>query len=237
MHPALASNEVHIWLAHLNQLEARAQSFLEILAPDERERAGRFHFEKDRVRFILTRGILRTLLARYLHRDAARLSFDYNAYGKPSLAGSAGDAPALHFNLSHAHEIALYAFTLQREVGLDLEFIRHDFAGEEIAARFFSEREIAMLRALPVSQRVQGFFNCWTRKEAYVKARGQGLSLPLDSFDVSLAPGEPAALLSVRDGTGETRRWRLQELNPAAGYVAAVAVAGIGWRLRCWQWS
>jgi 4'-phosphopantetheinyl transferase len=133
--------------------------------------------------------------------------------------------------------MALYAFTLQREVGLDLEFMRHDFACEEIAARFFSEREVAMLSALPVSQRVQGFFNCWTRKEAYIKARGVGLSLPLNSFDVSLAPEEPAALLSVSDGTGETQRWRLQELNPAAGYVAAVAVEGIGWRLRCWQWS
>jgi 4'-phosphopantetheinyl transferase len=237
MHPALASDEVHIWLAHLNQLEDRAPSFLEILAPDERDRASRFHFEKDRVRFILTRGILRTILARYLQSDAAHLSFDYNAYGKPSLAGRAGDAPALHFNLSHAHELALYAFTLQREVGLDLEFIRHDFDCEEIAARFFSEREVAMLCALPASQRVQGFFNCWTRKEAYVKARGQGLSLPLDSFDVSLVPGRPAALLSVSDGTGETQRWRLQELNPAAGYVAAVVVEGIGWRLRCWQWS
>lgn len=236
-HPALASDEVHIWLAHLNQLEAKAQSFLETLAPDERDRAGRFHFEKDRVRFILTRGILRKILARYLQSDAALLRFDYNAYGKPSLAGRKGSAPALHFNLSHAHEIALYAFTLQREVGIDIEFIRNDFACEEIAGRFFSEREVEMLRALPVRQQTEGFFNCWTRKEAYVKARGQGLSLPLDRFDVSLAPGEPATLLFVRDGISETQRWGLQELNPAAGYVAAVAVEGSGWQLLCWQWS
>jgi 4'-phosphopantetheinyl transferase len=236
-HPVLANDEVHIWLAALDQLRARAPSFLEILAPDERDRAGRFHFEKDRVRFILTRGILRTILARYLQSDAAHLSFDYNAYGKPSLAGSGEVSSSLRFNLSHSHELALYAFTLQREVGLDVEFMREDFACEEIAERFFSEREVATLLALPASQRTEGFFNCWTRKEAYVKARGQGLSLPLDSFDVSLAPGEPAALLSVRDGTGETQRWRLQELNPAAGYIAAAAIEGSGWRLSCWQWS
>ena len=237
MHPTLASDEVHVWLAHLNQLEANTQSFVEILAPDERDRAGRFHFEKDRVRFIQTRGILRTILARYLQSDAAHLSFDYNAYGKPSLAGQEGRAPALHFNLSHAHEMALYAFTLQREVGIDIEFIRNDFDCEEIAGRFFSKREVEMLRSLPVRQRTEGFFNCWTRKEAYVKARGQGLSLTLDRFDVSLAPGEPATLLSVRDKIGETQHWVLQELNPAAGYVAAVAVEGSGWQLFCWQCS
>jgi 4'-phosphopantetheinyl transferase len=236
-HPILANDEVHIWLAALDQLRARAPSFLEILAPDERDRAGKFHFEKDRVRYILSRGILRTILARYLQSDAAHLRFDYNAYGKPSLRGGRGVSPSLRFNLSHSHELALYAFTLQREVGLDVEFMRDDFVCEEIAGRFFSEHEVSTLRALPASQRTKGFFNCWTRKEAYVKARGQGLSLPLDSFDVSLAPGEPAALLSVRDGTGEILHWALQELNLTSGYVAAVAVEGVGWQLRCWQWS
>jgi 4'-phosphopantetheinyl transferase len=237
-HPTLADDYVHVWQARLNQHESDATPFLRILSPDERARAERFHFQKDRVRFILARGILRTLLARYLDSDPARFRFDYNAYGKPKLTGDiSASARSLRFNLSHAHELALYAFTLRREVGIDVEFIREDFAGEGIAERFFSEREIASLRALSQSQHVEGFFNCWTRKEAYIKARGEGLSLPLDRFDVSLAPGESAALLCVRDETEELQRWRLQALTPEAGYAAALAVEGFDWQLRCWQWT
>ena len=235
-HPLLAKDEVHIWLARLDQWEPEAQYFLASLSPDERRRAERFHFQQHRVRFITARYILRTLLGRYLQLKPEQLRFDYNAYGKPSLAGGE-DQTALRFNLSHAHELALYAFARDREVGLDLEYIRHDFACEEIAEHFFSDREVAALRALPANQRREAFFNCWTRKEAYVKALGEGLSVALDGFDVSLAPGEPAALLSVRDKTEQWLHWSLRELTPGAGYVAAVAVEGGGWKLKCWQWS
>ncbi|HEX8710063.1 MAG TPA: 4'-phosphopantetheinyl transferase superfamily protein [Pyrinomonadaceae bacterium] len=236
-HLSLACDVVHVWLARLKQPAARARALLELLSPDERERAARFRFERDRESFINARGILRTLLGRYLEQEPASLRFDYNAYGKPSLAGASAATTALRFNLSHAHQLALYAFAREREVGIDLEYMREEFACEEIAGRFFSEREVEGLRGLAEDRRKEGFFNCWTRKEAYIKARGLGLSLPLDEFDVSLAPGEPAALLDVRDEPLELQRWSLRELMPAAGYAAAVAVEGSGWRLECWRWG
>jgi 4'-phosphopantetheinyl transferase len=121
-------------------------------------------------------------------------------------------------------------------VGIDLEYIRSDLQVEQLAERFFSRREIATLRTLPPEVQRQAFFLCWTRKEAYLKARGEGLSLPLDQFDVSLIPGEPAALLSTQRDPYEVSRWSLQELTPAPGYAAALAVEGHGWGLACWQW-
>lgn len=132
--------------------------------------------------------------------------------------------------------MALYAITRGREVGIDLEFIRCDLEAEQIAERFFSHSEIATLRALPKHFQKCAFFLGWTRKEAYIKARGEGLSLPLDQFDVSLIPGEPAALLSTQPDSDDAFRWSLQELTLASGYVAALAVEGRGWSLSCWQW-
>lgn len=239
-HPSISNDEVHVWLARLSVWKTKAPAFLEILTPDERTRAERFHFKTHQLHFILTRGILRTLLARYLHGRPEQVHLTYNAYGKPALAHNDADANgshALRFNLSHADELALFAFTVEREIGVDIERIRDDFACDEIAARFFSAREVAMLHLLPERQRREGFFNCWTRKEAYVKARGAGLSLPLDGFDVSLAPDEPASLLSVTGAPEESRNWRLQELTTEAGYTAALAVEGRDWQLRCRQWS
>jgi 4'-phosphopantetheinyl transferase len=132
--------------------------------------------------------------------------------------------------------LALYALTRGRALGVDVEYVRDDLAGQEIAERFFSRQEVRALSALPADARTRAFFNCWTRKEAYIKARGEGLSLPLDQFDVSLTPGEPAALLGTRPDPQEAARWLLRELAPARGYVAALAVEGRGWRLRQWRW-
>ena len=113
--------------------------------------------------------------------------------------------------------------------------MRANFAGEEIAERFFSRSEVAVLRALPAAMQIEAFFNCWTRKEAYIKAHGDGLAIELDSFDVTLAPGEPARLLTVRGAPDESARWSLQTLNAGAGYAAALAVEGQGWRLLCFS--
>jgi 4'-phosphopantetheinyl transferase len=132
--------------------------------------------------------------------------------------------------------VALYAVTRAREVGIDVELIRSDLKIEQIAERFFSHHEIATLRALPTELRQSAFFRCWTRKEAYIKATGKGLSLPLDQFEVSLTPGEPAALLSTQPDPNEAQRWSLRELTPAPGYAAALAVEGHGWCLACWDW-
>ena len=226
--------DVHVWRARLNQPASTVKSFRSILSPDELRRADSFYFEKDRTRFIVARAVLRTILSRYLGVPPRAVRFCYGRHGKPALAEESG-GNGLRFNMSHSHELALYAVARDREVGIDLEYIRQDFASQEIARHFFSPREVSTLCALPASMQARAFFNCWTRKEAYIKARGQGLALPLHQFDVSLSPGEPAELLSSRENPQEASRWTLRELAPGDGYVAALAVEGHDWRLNCWQ--
>jgi 4'-phosphopantetheinyl transferase len=203
------------------------------LTADEVSRADRFHFAKDRAHYIVARGLLRRLLAGYLRTGPADLRFAYAEKGKPALAES--QRSLLNFNLAHANGRAIYVFSIGRELGVDLEFIRADLTGEKLAERFFSRAEIAALRAVPPELRQHAFFACWTRKEAYLKARGDGLSLPLDAFDVSLAPGEPAALLKNNADEGEVARWEMQAIPVTAGYVAALVVEGHGWRLKTFQ--
>ncbi len=231
----LASDEVHVWRAGLDRPKARVESLLHTLAPDEKARAERFHFEKDRDSFIVARVTLKRVLGRYLGLPPAKLRFSYNAYGKPALANNSG-ADALRFNLSHSHQLMICAVTCGRDIGIDLEHLRSDLAELQIAEQFFSSQEVAVLCALPVEQQTKAFFNCWTRKEAYTKARGEGLSFALNQFDVQLAPGESAALLRNRGDAREVSRWSLQELIPAPDYVGALAVEGHAWRLECWQW-
>jgi len=233
---ALASDAVHVWRVPLTLPATEVHSLQRLLSPDELDRAARFYFEADRQRFIMARGVLRRILSRYLGLEPQQLRFCYSHYGKPDLAPAAGMRP-LRFNLSHSHTLALYAVTCGREVGIDVEYLRTNFAHEEIAARFFSARENTTLQTLPPHLRYAAFFTCWTRKEAYIKAHGEGLSLPLEQFDVSLAPGAPAALLATRHDPLAASRWSLQELQPGPGYVAALAVEGHGWRLACWQWA
>ena len=231
----LGCHEVHVWRATLDQSPSQIQSFLLNLAADERARAERYYFENDREHFIVARGVLRAILGSYLNRAPECVSFCYNSHGKPALVGEP-DGDGIRFNVSHSHGVALYAVTRGREVGIDLERIRDDVAVVEIAQRFLSSPEVAMLLSLPTEAQRHAFFRCWTRKEAYIKARGEGLSLLLDQFDLSLASGEPDAILGTQRDPSETSRWSLQELTPAPGYVAALAVEAHGWRLTCWQW-
>ena len=231
----LSRAEVHVWRADLDPSASCVERLQYILSADELQRAARFHFPQDRRRFTVARGVLRDILGRYLGVPPSALGFRYNAYGKPALADVA-DEEGLRFNISHSDEMALFAVTCGREVGVDIEHLRTAIACEDIAEHFFSARERAGLRALPAEVKHRAFFNCWTRKEAYIKAHGEGLSLPLDQFDVSLAPGEPAALLATRSDPREALRWSLRVLTPGPDYVAAVAVEGQGWNLTCWQW-
>lgn len=232
----LAPDEVHVWRASLSQGKLAVRASLDILSHAERQRADKFYFERDREHFIVGRGVLRKILGRYLEVSPERISFAYNRYGKPALSAEAGDQQ-LRFNVSHSHGLALYAFARGREVGVDIEFAREDFASLEVAGHFFSPQEVATLRALPASELTRAFFNCWTRKEAFIKALGEGLSHPLDGFVVSLRPGEPASLLSVDGQPQEAARWSLTELFPGEGYAAALAVEGEMPVLRRRQWD
>lgn len=227
----LPPDEVHVWRAALDLPDPLAEALGRLLSADERERAERFHFARDRRRFSAGRGLLRDILSRYLNAAPQELRFHYNAHGKPSLYGS-----DLRFNLSHSGGLALFAVTVGGEVGVDVERIRPEVMQEGLARRYFSPREVTALEALPPEQQPPGFFNCWTRKEAYIKARGEGLSLPLDSFDVSLEPGKPARLLYVKDAPGEAERWSLWDLEVGAGFAAALALNSTGKTLRRWQY-
>lgn len=231
---SIDSNEVHVWRATLEECPRSIDRYLHTLAVDEQTKAERFYFQRDRERFIVAHGILRAILGLYLNRPPRCVSFCYGDHGKPALSMNSG-GDSLNFNMSHSHGIALYAVAKSRQVGVDLEFLRDDLEVQQIAERFFSPGEISGLRALPAGLRRHAFFLCWTRKEAYIKARGEGLSLPLDQFDVSLTPGKPAVLLNTRPDSAEALRWSLQELTPGPGYVAAIAAEGGGWSLSCWQ--
>lgn len=234
----ILSDEVHVWRASLDQPAACVQRLAQTLSADERWRAERFHFERDRLHFIVGRGLLRTILGRYLGLEPNRLRFCYSVYGKPALDPKGFQNPsglASYFNLAHSHGLALYAVTCAQEIGVDLEHIRPIAEADQIAGQFFSARERAVFHALPTSQKQKGFFDCWTRKEAYLKANGCGLDWPLDKVEVSLAPGEQARLLSVTGDPQKASRWFIQALTPAPGYVAAVAVEGHGWQFKYWD--
>jgi 4'-phosphopantetheinyl transferase len=172
------------------------------------------------------------LLGRYLGRSPESLRFVVNAHGKPGLDL---DIP-IRFNLTHSGPWALYAVTLGREIGVDIERIRPDFGGDAIAGRFFAPGEVAELQSLPDDSRPLAFFHGWTRKEAYIKAKGKGLALPLDQFEVAIAPGRPVALLATLPDPAEAARWSLVELPAEPGYVAALCVEGRGWKLRRGRW-
>ena len=242
----LSEDEVHVWRADLNLSASRIEQLAQILSPDEQQRAQRFYFERDRKRFIAGRGILRTILSRYLDLDPSQLQFSYSSRGKPALANTDNEG-TLCFNLSHSNELALYAVrrvsvneagkgstqaSLQEScnLGIDLEHLRPMPDAEQLAKRFFSPREYAVISSLPPEQKQEAFFKGWTCKEAYLKAIGYGLA-GLEQVEVSLTPGEPAALLSIQGDSKAASRWSLQQLIPAPGYMAALAVEGHGWHL------
>lgn len=258
---ALTREQVHVWRAELDLPEPTVACLRDTLSADEVDRSERFHFPQHRRRFIAARGLLRVMLGRYLEAAPKAVSFHYGLYGKPSVkveprgrtclttptglssqtldtaqVSSAGRGPTLQFNLAHSGELALYAFAWGRQVGVDLERLERDVAYGEIAQRYFSPRERGVLQSLPVHERGVAFFGCWTRKEAYLKARGDGLSVPLDQFEVTMLPGEPTRLLHAAFDPDEVARWSLRELRPGRGYVAALAVEGHNWQLLCWQW-
>jgi 4'-phosphopantetheinyl transferase len=230
--PPLAANAIHVWRAALERSDDELSACERILSADERARADRFCFGRDRRHYIAGRGILRMLLGRYLHCDPAALTFCYNAHGKPTLASPVSD---LRFNVSHSHGLILYGVTRGRELGIDVEHVRGEVLVEQLADRFFSPREVAALRDVPPASRRDAFFRIWTRKEAYLKGTGKGLTLPLDCFDVSLTPGQ-AALLATHHEPADAQRWSMRDLAAGTGFAAALIAEGNGWHLWCGEW-
>ncbi len=223
----LGAGTLDVWRASLDQPPEAVAGLESLLCDDERARAQAFHFDRDRLRFVAGRGILRSLLAGYIGVPPQKVGLRYGPYRKPRLAG---DGP--WFNVSHSGPVALFAFSDGVEVGVDVELARTLPDGDRIAERFFSPAEVQRLRSLPADQKDAAFLACWTRKEAFVKARGDGLALPLDAFDVSFGPGRPCELLRTAWSAEEAGQWQLVDLSdPAGGYVAALAAHDVGWRV------
>jgi 4'-phosphopantetheinyl transferase len=232
----LRNHEIDIWRAHLDQPPPVFDLLLQTLSSDERVRSGKYHFERDRKRFIASRGILRMILSAYLQTNPGRIEFKYSSHGKPMLEELAR-IKNLNFSLSHSAGLALYALVCDQEIGVDLEQIRPVPEMEQIASNLFSHWESEVFHALPEATKLEAFFNCWTRKEAYVKARGDGLSLAPDQFTVSFIPGKTAELLGCDEGLHETTDWSISAFEPFPGFTAALAVRGCNWVIKYWAWG
>lgn len=232
----LSNDEVHVWTASRDAADDVVGSMRALLDDAERARADRFTFDHDKTRFAMSRGLLRTILGRYLGLPPESLAFVSNPHGKPSLA-PIHDESLIRFNLAHSGTFVVFAITRGRDVGVDIERIRPEFGGQAIAERFFAPGEVEALRAVPEPSRLLAFFHGWTRKEAYIKAKGKGLALPLDQFEVAIDPAQPAALLATRPDPDEAARWSLVAIEADPGHVAAVCVEGHGWTLRQARWT
>lgn len=224
--------EVHVWRVSLEATAAQMECLFRTLSPDEIERARLFRFEKDQKQFITARGMLRRILGYYVREHPQQLHFQYSSYGKPALAPEYG---ALHFNVSHAGAWALYAVASDREVGVDIECIRDDIDLEQISRQFFSSGEIRWLEQAEQSKRRELFFQLWTRKEAFIKATGKGMSFPLEQVDVSSGRSDNWSPVHLFADAGESGAWQVQNLFPAHGYTAAVAIEGSNCGLFCWR--
>ena len=269
----LAATDVHVWAVPLDSAPPALPQLAATLASEERQRAARFRFPRDRDRFIAGRGLLRAILGRYLDLDPAEVEFAYGPHGKPFLAPTKlpgpsdqprprprsspdpsayddqnqdqtkqrtnppSDSPPLQFNLAHSDTLALLAVTRLDRVGVDVEHIRVLPDARQLVARFFSLRENELYQNLSASQRPAAFFNLWTRKEAWLKATGEGIAHSLHLVEVSFLPGEPARFLALPPGSSEPAAWALHDLNPAPGFAAALAIPAGPSRLRCWRWN
>ena len=230
------SNEVHVWRVFLDVSTVEFESMMEFLSVDELARAGRFHFESDQRRFIMARGILRKILSGYLGMKPHQLQFEYTPHGKPVLSSNSG-RDNLSFNLSHSGAIVLYAVTRGSRIGIDIERIHDNLDFAQIAQRFFSPGEISSLERMGKNSRTEGFFHYWARKEAFIKATGEGVSFPLEQCDVSLFSESDLSLIRLVGEHIENSGWYGQDLFPGHGYAAAIAVEGNDWELSCREYA
>lgn len=227
--PALDAS-IQVWAVRLDDPSVNLEHGPDLLSPDERERATRFKFEQHRRRYLVAHIALHEILSRYLLIDPESLSFDIGANGKPRLAQALAPS-GIEFNLSHSNEMALLAVARGREVGVDIEHAREKFEFQEVAERFFTAKEVAAMGGLPATLQRQAFFKCWTSKEAFLKAKGTGLSGALDEVEIALGSDEQVRIAA------NVPNWWLFELNPIAGYEAALVVASARAPIRCYQWQ
>ena len=225
----IGGNTVHVWHGHFDVAHQYLENFRASLSAEEKEKVQKYKFEIDRDRSIISRGMLRTLLAGYLQTYPQALRFDYNEFGRPFLKSVPKSFPKaggdFQFNLSHSHNRIIFAFVEDADIGVDVEFMKRDFNVTDLARHFFSHDEINSLLALPKKNRPAGFYRCWTRKEAFIKAKGSGLSFPLTSFSVSL-DSDSAELLRTDWDASERKEWQLMTFRPSECYQAALAVRG-----------
>lgn len=226
----------HLWVVALDLVPEKLPDFRSILSSDERERASRFLSDVDARRYMAARASLRSLLGAYVGIEPARLRFTYDEFGKPCLGGEA-QGTSVCFSVSHTVDLGLFGFVREHRIGIDLEHVRPDIDVESLAKNHFSPNEFQKLRLLSSDQQLEAFFCCWTRKEAYLKGRGEGMSYGLDRVEVSLSHGEPVAVLRTADDPDVSRRWTLEHLTPATGYLGAAAVETDRVTFQCFQWE
>jgi len=233
--PSLNNNEIHIWRISLDIAKYDLKGLRQYLSMPECAKAARFHFDEDQQRYIIGRGMVRLLLGQYLHIPPSQLEICHGQYGKPFLDPKC-NSMTISFNVSHSSNIMLCAISSDRQIGIDIEYISPDIDVYELADRFFSTQEAALLKSLPAEERLESFYAFWTIKEAYLKAIGIGVANGLDSVDVPYSVVE--SLVLGRKGKTETRwrNWWLKVLRPGPGYIASVAVEGPQLELKYWDW-
>jgi 4'-phosphopantetheinyl transferase len=233
--PDLRESAVHVWCVSLDAPEAESDPLSAILSAEELRQAGRMRLEHVRRRFVARRAALRRILGRYLNAGPETIRFDRGAYGKPSLGPPWNDS-RIRFSTTHSAGLALVAFALGADLGVDVEQIRPLDSYEDLCRRYFAPPEQESLRRLPEPERLAAFFRGWARKEALMKAIGTGLSLGLDQVVVSLEAGPAPRVYSIQGSTAAAGRWRLDDLQPATGYVAALARPTGPCRVECFRW-
>ena len=230
----LQPGQVHLWAAAMNEFVDQAPKLGLLLSPAEQVTAHKFKFARDRNRYLIRRGLLRLLLSRYLQQLPAAIEFQHGAYGKPEIKNHASGAP-LFFNTSHSADIAVCAITSAGPVGVDIERTRTIPDIQKIARRYFRPRETETLMALPAESRLQAFYACWTRKEAFLKATGEGIAESLAKVEVTLAPRDPPAVVSLTGNPRAHEQWRLQPFSPAPGYLGCIAYKHAQLALSHWR--
>jgi 4'-phosphopantetheinyl transferase len=231
----LTRGEVEVWCILLDQMQPDLERYSGLLSPDEKSRSERFYFQTDREHYIICHGALRTLVGRYLQAEPSEIEFEYEPNGKPVVRKTFQEK-TLHFNLSHSRNAALIAFSWTYRVGIDIEHIREMADEDRFAEMYFSARECDLIRSLAGRQKLEAFFKIWTCKEAFLKARGEGLTKSINRIEVSLEDGKPAQLVSVYGDRDQAREWRLDTFNPIPNYQACLAVARNDWQSKGdWQ--